>query len=470
MKHGQIKVQQLQKLCRQSPRQATLLFLALAVLPARTVNTRAKGATAASLPPGARQSTSNNSGAGLPGRVVYSVVIDAGSTGSRVHVFRFKQDRRTRSLRLLGELFLPTHPGLSSFSGDPRAAALSLKPLMGAAVKAVPPDLRPATALTLRATAGLRLLPAAKADAVLREAFALPPAQARAAPAGSTTSVLVQDQTFDIYVHSYLGFGLMAARAALIVADRNATDHTHGCFAKGVRLNYTYNGRAYPLEEVVDLASFDRCEAAAMRAMNTSKCNYKEACSFNGVWRAKRASMQMVYYVSSFFWDRAVDVGIIKDAHAIDWATTPGVFKTYAEAVCALTPAQLLKKYGVADDLAPWLCADMSFLYTVLAKGLKLPDERRITLVRRMLYDGMEVSTSWALGLAINALSLLKDNGSAAAATYPAAAAKSLIRGAKAADKEALVTGGAGSELGLPRRLMQLRLLLGGPGLRQSVN
>jgi hypothetical protein len=112
----------------------------------------------------------------------------------------------------------------------------------------------------------------------------------------------------------------------------------------------------------------------------------------------------------------------------------------------------------------------MSFLYTVLAKGLKLPDERRITLVRRMLYDGMEVSTSWALGLAINALSLLKDNGSAAAATYPAAAAKSLIRGAKAADKEALVTGGAGSELGLPRRLMQLRLLLGGPGLRQSVN
>jgi Golgi nucleoside diphosphatase len=149
-------------------KQATLLFLALAVLPARTVNTRAKGATAASLPPGARQSTSNNSGAGLPGRVVYSVVIDAGSTGSRVHVFRFKQDRRTRSLRLLGELFLPTHPGLSSFSGDPRAAALSLKPLMGAAVKAVPPDLRPATALTLRATAGLRLLPAAKADAVLR--------------------------------------------------------------------------------------------------------------------------------------------------------------------------------------------------------------------------------------------------------------------------------------------------------------
>jgi hypothetical protein len=29
------------------------------------------------------------------------------------------------------------------------------------------------------------------------------------------------------------------------------------------------------------------------------------------------------------------------------------VFKTYSEAVCALTPAQLLKKYGVADDLAP---------------------------------------------------------------------------------------------------------------------
>jgi hypothetical protein len=37
----------------------------------------------------------------------------------------------------------------------------------------------------------------------MQEAFALPPAQARAAPAGSTTSVLVQDQTFDIYVHRW---------------------------------------------------------------------------------------------------------------------------------------------------------------------------------------------------------------------------------------------------------------------------
>lgn len=51
----------------------------------------------------------------------------------------------------------------------------------------------------------------------------------------------------------------------------------------------------------------------------------KEACSFNGAWRGKPGDMARVYYVSSYFWDRALESGIIADKGAIAWKTSPGV-------------------------------------------------------------------------------------------------------------------------------------------------
>lgn len=54
-------------------------------------------------------------------------------------------------------------------------------------------------------------------------------------------------------------------------------------------------------------------------------CGVQEACSFSGAWRGKPSSMARVYYVSSYFWDRALDSGIISDPQAISWKTSPGV-------------------------------------------------------------------------------------------------------------------------------------------------
>eukprot|EP00854_Cymbomonas_tetramitiformis_P020093 gene20093-24054_t len=85
----------------------------------------------------------------------YAVVFDAGSTGSRVHVFRFQGP----DLELQDELFEALKPGLRAFATDPQEAANSLKPLLEKALERVPADKRAQTPLTLRATAGLRLLP-----------------------------------------------------------------------------------------------------------------------------------------------------------------------------------------------------------------------------------------------------------------------------------------------------------------------
>ena len=55
-------------------------------------------------------------------RVQYAVVFDAGSTGSRVHIFKFEQSKGiggVPSLKLISDTFEQLKPGLSSFPDDP---------------------------------------------------------------------------------------------------------------------------------------------------------------------------------------------------------------------------------------------------------------------------------------------------------------------------------------------------------------
>jgi len=71
----------------------------------------------------------------------YAVVFDAGSTGSRVHVFKFER-AHGGELKLISDTFEQLKPGLSSFADDPRAAVESLGPLMKVALATVPKELQ----------------------------------------------------------------------------------------------------------------------------------------------------------------------------------------------------------------------------------------------------------------------------------------------------------------------------------------
>ncbi|KAI3638846.1 hypothetical protein MIR68_003344 [Amoeboaphelidium protococcarum] len=102
--------------------------------------------------------------------LTYGIVIDAGSTGSRIHVYKFCVNDNA-SLRLLNETFDYLTPGLSHYSDDPRLAALSLKPLLETAVQDIPKHQQSCTPLIVRATAGLRLLEGNKADMILKAVY-----------------------------------------------------------------------------------------------------------------------------------------------------------------------------------------------------------------------------------------------------------------------------------------------------------
>lgn len=97
----------------------------------------------------------------------YVVMIDAGSTGSRVHVYEF--NTCVSPAALLSEKFEMKKPGLSSFDTDTKGAAASLDSLLDIAVATVPKEKQGCTPVAVKATAGLRLLGKEKSDAILAE-------------------------------------------------------------------------------------------------------------------------------------------------------------------------------------------------------------------------------------------------------------------------------------------------------------
>ena len=93
--------------------------------------------------------------------VQYALMIDAGSTGSRIHVYKFNNCGPTPQLE--NEEFKMTEKraggsGLSSYKSDAEGAAQSLDPLMKVAMDTVPDEYKSCSPVAVKATAGLRLL------------------------------------------------------------------------------------------------------------------------------------------------------------------------------------------------------------------------------------------------------------------------------------------------------------------------
>ena len=97
--------------------------------------------------------------------VQYALMIDAGSTGSRIHVYKFHNCGPSPAYEY--ETFVQRQPGLSAYAGRPDEAAQSLDELLAAAMHAVPEALRRCTPVAVKATAGLRLLGTAQSAEIL---------------------------------------------------------------------------------------------------------------------------------------------------------------------------------------------------------------------------------------------------------------------------------------------------------------
>jgi len=105
----------------------------------------------------------------------FAVVVDAGSSGSRVFVYHWpRHDGDPSHLLKIDQLFkdgVPVvkkvEPGLSSFADSPQDAYVHLKPLLDYAKEHIPAPKQESTLLYVLATAGMRLLPFDKQQTIM---------------------------------------------------------------------------------------------------------------------------------------------------------------------------------------------------------------------------------------------------------------------------------------------------------------
>lgn len=104
------------------------------------------------------------------GSLRYSVVIDGGSTGTRIHVFGYRIESGKPVFEFRGANYasLKLHPGLSAYADDPDGASVSLMELVEFAKGRIPKGMWMETEVRLMATAGMRLLELSVQEKILQ--------------------------------------------------------------------------------------------------------------------------------------------------------------------------------------------------------------------------------------------------------------------------------------------------------------
>ncbi|KAJ1388888.1 Nucleoside phosphatase GDA1/CD39, partial [Sesbania bispinosa] len=302
----------------------------------------------------------------------YAVIFDAGSSGSRVHVFHFDQNLDLVHIGKDLELFVQIKPGLSAYAQNPQQAAESLVSLLDKAEGVVPRELRSKTPVRVGATAGLRALEGDASDRILQAvrdllkersslksesdavtvldgtqegayqwvtinyllgnlgkdysktvgvvdlgggsvqmAYAISETEAAMAPKATdgddpyVKEMFLRGRKYYLYVHSYLHYGLLAARAEILkVSD----DADNPCILSGYDGSYKYGGKSFRATSSPSGSSLNECKSIAHNALkvNESTCTHMK-CTFGGIWNGGGGDGQKNLFVASFFFDRAAE-------------------------------------------------------------------------------------------------------------------------------------------------------------------
>lgn len=421
--------------------------------------------------------------------IQYVLMIDAGSTGSRIHVYKFNNCGPTPELE--DEIFEQTHKpdggpsGLSSYKEDAEGAAKSLDPLMDVAMKNVPERLKGCTPVAVKATAGLRKLGDELSNKILKAVrhrleteYPFPvlsaekggvevmdgkyeavyawittnyllgkiggPDQSPTAAVfdlgGGSTQIVFEPtfksvgggmpeklaegdhkyeldfggRSFQLYQHSYLGYGLMAARNNIhaVVIDallkKNGDDRSwltepivNPCIIPGLSKDITVelpSGHALGSEIKVKMTgpqegSISQCQAIAEKTLKKDADCKLLPCAFNGVHQPalEKTFSREDLYLFSYFYDRIKPLGVPESFTVRD-------LRDLAQRVCQGKTA-----WDVFDSIEdarkelegrPEHCLDLNFMFALLHLGYEIPLDREVKMAKKI--KGNELG--WCLG------------------------------------------------------------------------
>ena len=274
----------------------------------------------------------------------YLTIVDAGSSGCRAHVFRWRPaphgvdvDPRHPNLKV--------KPGLSTFESHPQDAGASLKPMLDFVLNEIPEDQWSSSPILLKATAGLRMVAEGPREQILesvRDALAASPLKfddrkkgakviagtdeggygwmsvnyllgnlhgdaepsdfvgvvemggasaqvtqiaSKNVPEGYGFSFVMGTKTYKLYTHSYLGYGLEQAREKLsaeLASNRKSVEDPclNDGFTRPEPRNDVYDGHASL--PVTGKGDAASCRKAIESALFSLRgsCAY-QSCSFD---------------------------------------------------------------------------------------------------------------------------------------------------------------------------------------------
>uniref|UniRef100_A0A7N4PCN9 nucleoside diphosphate phosphatase n=1 Tax=Sarcophilus harrisii TaxID=9305 RepID=A0A7N4PCN9_SARHA len=377
---------------------------------------------------------------------MYGIMFDAGSTGTRIHVYTFVQKMPEHPPTLEGEIFDSIKPGLSAFADQPKQGAETVRRLLEVAKESVPPSHWRRTPVVLKATAGLRLLPDHKAQALLlevREIFKKSPflvpedsvsimdgsyegilawvtvnfltgqlhgqnpktvgtldlggastqitflpqfkKTLEQTPSDYLTSFEMFNSTYELYTHSYLGFGLKAARLATLGAlDTEVVDgqtFRSSCLPKWLEAEWDFGGVKYQYGGRQEgEIGFEACYSEVLRVVR-------------GKLHQPDEIRKSSFYAFSYYYDRAVDTDMIDYEKG-------GILKVQDFEKKAREVCDNLENFTSGS---PFLCMDLSYITALLKDGFGFMDSTMLQLTKKV----NNIETGWALGATFHLLQSL---------------------------------------------------------------
>ena len=325
---------------------------------------------------------------------------------------------------------------MSSYADEPVKAGESLKELLNAAKERIPQKYWSKTPITLKATAGLRLLPKEKSEAIINEVqkvletsgfkpdinklieimnpmeeglfawftvnYLLGSFESNKKVwnsaacldlGGGSTQItfapkkfpvagiegrkhfvhkvnILEGNPIDVYSHSYLGLGLMAAREAIFIQEGASenVESISSCVTSKNPLSFSFHGKIYKVKSS-STSNYDSCIKIVNKVMETNDVHKPEEMIGRDI------------AAFSYFYDLAIDAGLIVQG-SLDGTTTVNDYKKAAQKACS-------------NESSEFACADLTFLYVLLNQGYGLPDSKQIQIYKKI--NGHEAS--WALGV-----------------------------------------------------------------------
>ncbi|KAL3573776.1 hypothetical protein D5086_024389 [Populus alba] len=206
-----------------------------------------------------------------------------------------------------------------------------------------------------------------------------------------------------LYVHSYLHYGLLAARAEMLDASE---DSTNPCILAGYDGVYKYGGKDHKASASPSGSNMEECRRLALNALkvNETTCTHMK-CTFGGIWNGGGGDGQKNMFVASFFFDRAAQAGFV-DSTVPAAKVQPSDFESAAKRACETKLENAKSIYSSVDDNdLPYICMDLVYQYTLLVDGFALDPWQDMTLVKKVQYRTSLVEAAWPLGSAIEAVS-----------------------------------------------------------------